>query len=118
MCPKDPQDVTHQSDCCFMAILLFSSPITPIPFLKFKFQKMFNYIIENFVDPMLTMGDQILCATIYFSAILITKVFIFPEVSVLSLYLCAGKMFLLENNTIDTGEVDVGRRAIQDVPPG
>ncbi|GLD75352.1 teneurin-3-like protein [Lates japonicus] len=26
-------------------------------------------------------------------------------------------MFLLENNTIDTGEVDVGRRAIQDVPP-
>ncbi|XP_077381394.1 teneurin-3 isoform X9 [Festucalex cinctus] len=25
---------------------------------------------------------------------------------------------LLENNTIDTGEVDVGRRAIQDVPPG
>ncbi|XP_071361050.1 teneurin-3 isoform X2 [Trachinotus anak] len=29
-----------------------------------------------------------------------------------------GKMFLLENNTIDTGEVDVGRRAIQDVPPG
>uniref|UniRef100_A0A665VYX7 Teneurin transmembrane protein 3 n=1 Tax=Echeneis naucrates TaxID=173247 RepID=A0A665VYX7_ECHNA len=29
-----------------------------------------------------------------------------------------GKMFPLENNTIDTGEVDVGRRAIQDVPPG
>ncbi|XP_078138884.1 teneurin-3 isoform X1 [Centroberyx gerrardi] len=29
-----------------------------------------------------------------------------------------GKMFLLENNTIDTGEVDVGRRAIQEVPPG
>ncbi|XP_030284298.1 teneurin-3 isoform X3 [Sparus aurata] len=29
-----------------------------------------------------------------------------------------GKMFLVENNTIDTGEVDVGRRAIQDVPPG
>ncbi|KAI9536100.1 Teneurin-3 [Dissostichus eleginoides] len=29
-----------------------------------------------------------------------------------------GKIFLLENNTIDTGEVDVGRRAIQDVPPG
>uniref|UniRef100_A0A8C5B4Z8 Teneurin transmembrane protein 3 n=1 Tax=Gadus morhua TaxID=8049 RepID=A0A8C5B4Z8_GADMO len=28
------------------------------------------------------------------------------------------KMFLVENNTIDTGEVDVGRRAIQDVPPG
>ncbi|XP_061628035.1 teneurin-3 isoform X3 [Phyllopteryx taeniolatus] len=25
---------------------------------------------------------------------------------------------LLENNTIDTGEVDVGRRASQDVPPG
>lgn len=32
--------------------------------------------------------------------------------------LSAGKMFLLENNTIDIGEVDVGRRAIQDVPPG
>uniref|UniRef100_A0A671XCW0 Teneurin transmembrane protein 3 n=1 Tax=Sparus aurata TaxID=8175 RepID=A0A671XCW0_SPAAU len=32
--------------------------------------------------------------------------------------LSAGKMFLVENNTIDTGEVDVGRRAIQDVPPG
>lgn len=30
----------------------------------------------------------------------------------------SGKMFLLENNTIDTGEVDVGRRVIQDVPPG
>ncbi|AWP06347.1 putative teneurin-3 [Scophthalmus maximus] len=29
-----------------------------------------------------------------------------------------GKMFLLENSTIDIGEVDVGRRAIQDVPPG
>ncbi|XP_014902034.1 teneurin-3 isoform X3 [Poecilia latipinna] len=29
-----------------------------------------------------------------------------------------GKMFLLENNTIDTGESDVGRRVIQDVPPG
>uniref|UniRef100_A0A8C7YR34 Teneurin transmembrane protein 3 n=1 Tax=Oryzias sinensis TaxID=183150 RepID=A0A8C7YR34_9TELE len=29
-----------------------------------------------------------------------------------------GKMFLLENNTIDTGEVDVGRRVVQDVPPG
>ncbi|CAL8333020.1 unnamed protein product [Merluccius merluccius] len=28
------------------------------------------------------------------------------------------KMFLVENNTIDTGEVDVGRRAIHDVPPG
>ncbi|KAJ3602121.1 hypothetical protein NHX12_029880, partial [Muraenolepis orangiensis] len=27
-------------------------------------------------------------------------------------------MFLVENNTIDSGEVDVGRRAIQDVPPG
>lgn len=27
-------------------------------------------------------------------------------------------MFLVENNTIDTGEVDVGRRALQDVPPG
>uniref|UniRef100_A0A8C7YU39 Teneurin transmembrane protein 3 n=1 Tax=Oryzias sinensis TaxID=183150 RepID=A0A8C7YU39_9TELE len=30
----------------------------------------------------------------------------------------SGKMFLLENNTIDTGEVDVGRRVVQDVPPG
>ena len=30
----------------------------------------------------------------------------------------AGKMFLLENSTIDTGEVDVGRRVIQEVPPG
>ncbi|XP_054607705.2 teneurin-3 isoform X3 [Nothobranchius furzeri] len=29
-----------------------------------------------------------------------------------------GKMFFLENNTIDTGEVDVGRRITQDVPPG
>ncbi|XP_061844355.1 teneurin-3 isoform X7 [Nerophis lumbriciformis] len=29
-----------------------------------------------------------------------------------------GKMFLLENNTIDTGAVDVGRQAIQEVPPG
>uniref|UniRef100_G3PVL0 Teneurin transmembrane protein 3 n=1 Tax=Gasterosteus aculeatus aculeatus TaxID=481459 RepID=G3PVL0_GASAC len=28
------------------------------------------------------------------------------------------KMFLLENSTIDTGELDVGRQAIQDVPPG
>uniref|UniRef100_A0AAY4AEP3 Teneurin-3 n=1 Tax=Denticeps clupeoides TaxID=299321 RepID=A0AAY4AEP3_9TELE len=27
-------------------------------------------------------------------------------------------VLLLENNTIDTGEVDVGRRAVQDVPPG
>lgn len=35
-----------------------------------------------------------------------------------SVALSAGKMFLLENNTIDIGEVDVGRRAIQDVPPG
>lgn len=32
--------------------------------------------------------------------------------------LCAGKWFLLENNTIDTGEVDVGRRAMQVIPPG
>lgn len=30
----------------------------------------------------------------------------------------AGKMLFLENNTIDTGEVDVGRRAIQDIPAG
>nr|XP_020464659.1 teneurin-3 isoform X6 [Monopterus albus] len=37
--------------------------------------------------------------------------------SVLLCY-CIAKMFLLENNTIDTGEVDVGRRAIQDIPPG
>ncbi|XP_061736852.1 teneurin-3 isoform X2 [Nerophis ophidion] len=29
-----------------------------------------------------------------------------------------GKMFLLENNTIDTGALDVGRQAIQEVPPG
>ncbi|XP_026027902.1 teneurin-3 isoform X9 [Astatotilapia calliptera] len=28
------------------------------------------------------------------------------------------KMLFLENNTIDTGEVDVGRRAIQDIPAG
>ncbi|XP_071263479.1 teneurin-3 isoform X4 [Salvelinus alpinus] len=27
-------------------------------------------------------------------------------------------VFLQENNTIDTGEVDVGRRAVQEVPPG
>ncbi|XP_035281478.1 teneurin-3 isoform X3 [Anguilla anguilla] len=27
-------------------------------------------------------------------------------------------VFLQENNTIDTGEVDLGRRAMQDVPPG
>ena len=27
-------------------------------------------------------------------------------------------MFQQENNTVDTGEVDVGRRAVQDVPPG
>lgn len=27
-------------------------------------------------------------------------------------------MYAQENNTIDTGEVDVGRRAVQDVPPG
>lgn len=33
-------------------------------------------------------------------------------------FYCAVKMFLLENNTIDIGEVDVGRRTIQDVPPG
>ncbi|MEQ2246537.1 Teneurin-3 [Ilyodon furcidens] len=29
-----------------------------------------------------------------------------------------GKIFLLENNTIDTGESDMGKRVIQDVPPG
>uniref|UniRef100_A0A8C7GX53 Teneurin-3 n=1 Tax=Oncorhynchus kisutch TaxID=8019 RepID=A0A8C7GX53_ONCKI len=28
------------------------------------------------------------------------------------------RVFLQENNTIDTGEVDVGRRAVQEVPPG
>uniref|UniRef100_A0A8C2GJE7 Teneurin-3 n=1 Tax=Cyprinus carpio TaxID=7962 RepID=A0A8C2GJE7_CYPCA len=28
------------------------------------------------------------------------------------------KFYFQENNTIDTGEVDVGRRAVQDVPPG
>ncbi|XP_066534387.1 teneurin-3 [Hoplias malabaricus] len=27
-------------------------------------------------------------------------------------------VYIQENNTIDTGEVDVGRRAVQDVPPG
>lgn len=27
-------------------------------------------------------------------------------------------VLIQENNTIDTGEVDVGRRAVQDVPPG
>lgn len=27
-------------------------------------------------------------------------------------------VYFQENNTIDTGEVDVGRRAVQDVPPG
>ncbi|KAF4090759.1 hypothetical protein AMELA_G00056540, partial [Ameiurus melas] len=29
-----------------------------------------------------------------------------------------GGVYVQENNTIDTGEVDVGRRAVQDVPPG
>ncbi|GAA6086793.1 teneurin-3 [Tachysurus ichikawai] len=29
-----------------------------------------------------------------------------------------GGVYSQENNTIDTGEVDVGRRAVQDVPPG
>lgn len=28
------------------------------------------------------------------------------------------EVYFQENNTIDTGEVDVGRRAVQDVPPG
>ncbi|XP_056620478.1 teneurin-3 isoform X3 [Triplophysa dalaica] len=28
------------------------------------------------------------------------------------------RVYFQENNTIDTGEVDVGRRALQDVPPG
>ncbi|XP_016319307.1 teneurin-3 isoform X5 [Sinocyclocheilus anshuiensis] len=28
------------------------------------------------------------------------------------------RVYFQENNTIDTGEVDVGRRAVQDVPPG
>lgn len=32
--------------------------------------------------------------------------------------LCAGKWLLLENNTIDIGEVDVGRRSMQVIPPG
>ena len=36
----------------------------------------------------------------------------------LSLYLGKLGVFLQENNTIDTGEVDVGRRAVQEVPPG
>ncbi|KAM8842716.1 LOW QUALITY PROTEIN: teneurin-3 [Synchiropus picturatus] len=29
-----------------------------------------------------------------------------------------GKIYLVKNNTIDTGEVDIGRRTVQDVPPG
>uniref|UniRef100_A0AAY5ER53 Teneurin-3 n=1 Tax=Electrophorus electricus TaxID=8005 RepID=A0AAY5ER53_ELEEL len=29
-----------------------------------------------------------------------------------------GGVYVQENNTIDTGEVDVGRRAVQDIPPG
>ncbi|KAK3554812.1 hypothetical protein QTP70_034024, partial [Hemibagrus guttatus] len=33
-------------------------------------------------------------------------------------YACKGGVYSQENNTIDTGEVDVGRRAVQDVPPG
>uniref|UniRef100_A0A3Q2X6R3 Teneurin N-terminal domain-containing protein n=1 Tax=Haplochromis burtoni TaxID=8153 RepID=A0A3Q2X6R3_HAPBU len=37
---------------------------------------------------------------------------------VLMCFPSAGKMLFLENNTIDTGEVDVGRRAIQDIPAG
>lgn len=43
---------------------------------------------------------------------------IFTLILIVNLLVCAGKLFLLENNTIDIGEVDVGRRAIQDVPPG
>ncbi|XP_030643752.1 teneurin-3 isoform X1 [Chanos chanos] len=43
-----------------------------------------------------------------------------PSNSVTALSADTGKIgvYLLENNTIDTGEVDVGRRAVQDVPPG
>ncbi|XP_031415980.1 teneurin-3 isoform X6 [Clupea harengus] len=43
-----------------------------------------------------------------------------PTNSVTALSADSGKMGVLipENNTIDTGEVDVGRRAVQDVPPG
>uniref|UniRef100_A0A8C1ZZW6 Teneurin-3 n=1 Tax=Cyprinus carpio TaxID=7962 RepID=A0A8C1ZZW6_CYPCA len=36
----------------------------------------------------------------------------------LSILLCYCIVYFQENNTIDTGEVDVGRRAVQDVPPG
>uniref|UniRef100_A0A672Q3L8 Teneurin-3 n=1 Tax=Sinocyclocheilus grahami TaxID=75366 RepID=A0A672Q3L8_SINGR len=36
----------------------------------------------------------------------------------LSVLLCYCIVYFQENNTIDTGEVDVGRRAVQDVPPG
>uniref|UniRef100_A0AAX7SZ72 Teneurin transmembrane protein 3 n=1 Tax=Astatotilapia calliptera TaxID=8154 RepID=A0AAX7SZ72_ASTCA len=35
-----------------------------------------------------------------------------------TIYIYNCKMLFLENNTIDTGEVDVGRRAIQDIPAG
>ncbi|XP_028832893.1 teneurin-3 isoform X9 [Denticeps clupeoides] len=43
-----------------------------------------------------------------------------PTNTITALSADGGKMgvLLLENNTIDTGEVDVGRRAVQDVPPG
>ncbi|KAJ8271772.1 hypothetical protein COCON_G00106310 [Conger conger] len=43
-----------------------------------------------------------------------------PTNSVTALSADSGKLgiFLQENNTIDTGEVDVGRRAVQEVPPG
>uniref|UniRef100_A0A8C2HQ04 Teneurin-3 n=1 Tax=Cyprinus carpio TaxID=7962 RepID=A0A8C2HQ04_CYPCA len=36
----------------------------------------------------------------------------------LSVLLCYCIVNFQENNTIDTGELDVGRRAVQDVPPG
>ncbi|XP_064191130.1 teneurin-3 isoform X3 [Anguilla rostrata] len=43
-----------------------------------------------------------------------------PTNTVTALSADSGKLgiFLQENNTIDTGEVDVGRRAVQEVPPG
>ena len=43
---------------------------------------------------------------------------IFPSFSMNLLH--SGKLggFTQENNTIDSGELDIGRRAIQEVPPG
>uniref|UniRef100_A0A4W4F251 Teneurin-3 n=1 Tax=Electrophorus electricus TaxID=8005 RepID=A0A4W4F251_ELEEL len=41
-----------------------------------------------------------------------------PSNAVTSLSADHGGVYVQENNTIDTGEVDVGRRAVQDIPPG